>query len=634
VTIPAFRTGTFLAALLFGTASRCVAQQPAQTTVIANDNTRSSGALVGNVVTVRLVAGHALWRPEEGEGPGLDVAAFGEDGGPLLIPGPLVRVSEGTEVVVQVRNALADSLEVHGLVSHPAAEDAVVVVPAGETRDVRFSAGSPGTYSYWATTANRSLADRKGFESQLGGAFVVDPRGSATSDRVFVITGWRDGNRARERGINELPPRFVFAINGFSWPHTERLDERVGQPVQWRVVNLTGDVHSMHLHGFYFTVQAIGSGLRETAYRPAEYRTVVTEFMDAGGTMQMAWTPERPGNWLFHCHLTDHVSSALRFWKPAAADEHAGHATHDARTDMAGLVMGIRVSGEAAVLPTPSAVAQRLTLLMRKQPGYWHPEDAYGFALESGRSDIQPQSVGVPGPLLVLHRGEPVEITLKNELPEATSIHWHGIEMDSYFDGVPGWSGSSQSTTPAIEPGGTFRVRFTPPRAGTFIYHTHAEDTRQLASGLYGAIVVLEPGEHFDPARDHVVLLGMEGPKNPSPQVYERFPVVVNGSRATQLTLKAGAPNRLRLINITTSFYALNVSLIGGNQPIPWRPVAKDGADLPASQQIVRPALAQQVSVGETFDFIVGPLQAGRMWMDLRRGSGEWVQQVSVRVEP
>src|SRR5262249_14594778 len=160
--------------------------------------------------------------------------------------------------------------------------------------------------------------------------------------------------------------------------------------------------------------------------------------------------------------------------------------------------------GEAAVQPAPAAVAQRLTLLMRKQPGYWHPEDAYGFALESERSDIQPQSVGVPGPLLVLHRGEPVEITLKNELPEAPSIHWHGIEMDSYFDGVPGWSGSSQSTTPAIEPGGTFRVRFTPPRAGTFIYHTHAEDTRQLASGLYGAIVVLEPGEHFDPARDHV----------------------------------------------------------------------------------------------------------------------------------
>ena len=354
--------------------------------------------------------------------------------------------------------------------------------------------------------------------------------------------------------------------------------------------------------------------------------------------MQMAWTPERPGNWLFHCHLIGHVSSALRFWKPAdaASSEHAGHATHDPATAMAGLVMGIRVTGEAAIPATPATAgaAQKFALVMRKYPGYWHPEDAYGFSLDSGDPGAQPPSTAVPGPLLVLHRNEPVEITLKNELPEATAIHWHGIELESYFDGVPGWSGSSASTTPAIEPGGTFLVRFTPPRAGTFIYHTHAHDTRQLANGLYGAIVVLEPGEHFDPARDHVLLLGMEGPKETRPEKYDRFPVVVNGSHTTQLTFKAGVPNRLRLINITTNFFALNVSLIGNNQPIPWRAVAKDGADLLASQQTVRPALAQQVSVGETYDFMVDPLQAGRMWVDVRRGSGEWVQQIPVRIVP
>jgi len=155
-----------------------------------------------------------------------------------------------------------------------------------------------------------------------------------------------------------------------------------------------------------------------------------------------------------------------------------------------------------------------------------------------------------------------------------------------------------------------------------------------LASGLYGAIVVLEPGEHFDPARDHVLLLGMEGPKDPRPQKYDRFPVVVNGSRTTQLTLRAGVANRLRLINITTNFGGLNVSLIGNLQPVPWRAVAKDGADLPATQQTVRPALAQQVSVGETYDFMVGALPPGRMWVDVRRAGGEWVQQVPVRVVP
>ena len=109
---------------------------------------------------------------------------------------------------------------------------------------------------------------------------------------------------------------------------------------------------------------------------------------------------------------------------------------------------------------------------------------------------------------------------------------------------------------------------------------------------------------------------------------------MVNGSRTTQLTLKAGVANRLRLINITTNFGGLNVSLIRNNQSISWQAFAKDGADLPATQQTIRPAFAQQVSVGETYDFMIGPLPAGQMWVDVRRATGEWVQQVPVRIVP
>lgn len=165
-------------------------------------------------------------------------------------------------------------------------------------------------------------------------------------------------------------------------------------------------------------------------------------------------------------------------------------------------------------------------------------------------------------------------------------------------------------------------MRFTPPRAGTFIYHTHSHDLRQLASGLYGAIVVLEPGEAFDPARDHVVVLGMEGTKDT--QTYEWFPVVVNGGRSASLKFKGGVPNRVRFINITTNFGGLNVSMIAGNQPISWRPVAKGGAELPSSQQEPRPAWRQSVSVGETYDFIVDTPPAGRAWIEVRRVTGEW----------
>jgi FtsP/CotA-like multicopper oxidase with cupredoxin domain len=333
-----------------------------------------------------------------------------------------------------------------------------------------------------------------------------------------------------------------------------------------------------------------------------------------------------------------HATPALRFWSPAAQDHaHATHASHDAVTGMAGLVMGIRVFGRNLATAGAAPVRQ-LTLAMQRRPGYWGAEDAYGFALASGTTAPRPENVSVPGPVLVLTRGEPVEIVLMNELPEATAIHWHGIELDSYYDGVPGWGGDGVSTTPAIEPGGRFVARFTPPRAGTFIYHTHSHDLRQLASGLYGAIVVVDPGQAFDPTRDHVVLLGMEGPKDTLR--YDRFPVVVNGTRDTVLTMKAGVLNRLRLINITTSFNGLNVSFVSNNQPIAWRLVAKDGADLPPGQQTVRPALRQTIAVGETFDFIIDPLpptvrpQEPTGWIEVRRGVGEWVQQVPVRVVP
>ena len=79
---------------------------------------------------------------------------------------------------------------------------------------------------------------------------------------------------------------------------------------------------------------------------------------------------------------------------------------------------------------------------------------------------------------------------------------------------------------------------------------------------------------------------------------------------------------------------------MAGNQPLPWKAVAKDGADLPLDQQQVRPALRQTVSVGETYDFIVDPpaLPANPLaaagWLEVRRAGGEWVQQVRVRVVP
>ncbi len=57
-----------------------------------------------------------------------------------------------------------------------------------------------------------------------------------------------------------------------------------------------------------------------------------------------------------------------------------------------------------------------------------------------------------PGPVLVLRRNEPVEVTVVNQLGESTAIHWHGMELDSIYDGVHGWSGVNQNLAPLIPP--------------------------------------------------------------------------------------------------------------------------------------------------------------------------------------
>jgi hypothetical protein len=69
--------------------------------------------------------------------------------------------------------------------------------------------------------------------------------------------------------------------------------------------------------------------------------------------------------------------------------------------------------------------------------------------------------------VLVLTRGEPTSIVVVNRSGAPTAVHWHGIELDSYFDGVVGWGGVPGRTTPAIRPGRSFEVRVTPPRAGS-----------------------------------------------------------------------------------------------------------------------------------------------------------------------
>jgi FtsP/CotA-like multicopper oxidase with cupredoxin domain len=92
----------------------------------------------------------------------------------------------------------------------------------------------------------------------------------------------------------------------------------------------------------------------------------------------------------------------------------------------------------------------------------------------------------VPGPEVRIRQGERVRVVITNKLGEDTTVHWHGIRLPNVMDGVPGL------TQKPIRPGESFTYDFTPPDAGTFWYHPHADTLQQLGRGLAGALIVEE----------------------------------------------------------------------------------------------------------------------------------------------
>jgi hypothetical protein len=306
-----------------------------------NDNRVPAGAMRGDTLALRLETRLAEWHPDGDAAPGTTIPAFAEAGRPAQVPGPLVRVRAGTAVAVTLRNALADTLHVHGLHARGAAAAAApapLVLAPGESRAVAFRLDAPGTYYYWGTTTGRPIEFRIREDAQLTGAIVVDPPDAPPGparDRVFVLGMWTD-TVARAM----VPRRRVLAVvNGRTWPNTERLSYAVGDSVRWRVINATADLHPMHLHGFYFRVDARGDGAADTTFRDGVARMAVTEPLAIGGTYAATWVPERPGNWLYHCHIPEHFAPRAPLGLPLA-DAHAAHA---AGAHMGGFVLGIAV---------------------------------------------------------------------------------------------------------------------------------------------------------------------------------------------------------------------------------------------------------------------------------------------------
>jgi FtsP/CotA-like multicopper oxidase with cupredoxin domain len=169
---------------------------------------------------------------------------------------------------------------------------------------------------------------------------------------------------------------------------------------------------------------------------------------------------------------------------------------------------------------------------------------------------------GVPGPEIRVTRGDRLRIRLDNRLPQPTTIHWHGLAVPPTMDGVVGLSQS------AVPPGQSFTYEFDATQSGTFFYHAHVG--LQLDRGLYGPLIVEEPGENdrLRIDREYVVLLddwltitpeaalasmrvsgGMMGGGGPAYAGY-----LLNGTTVpSRLAVTRGERVRLRLINAASA---------------------------------------------------------------------------------
>ena len=183
------------------------------------------------------------------------------------------------------------------------------------------------------------------------------------------------------------------------------------------------------------------------------------------------------------------------------------------------------------------------------QPGHWSILPPYETAVWAYNGII-------PGPVIRIKLGDTLKLTLKNNLSQPTTIHWHGVRVPNAMDGVPG------VTQPAIQPGDSFTYQFTPKDAGTFWFHPHVNAAEQIERGLHGVLIVEDPSE---PAytQDLVMVLD-DWLLTKGGEIYSKFMtrhdlahdgrwgnlLTVNGKYQPIFKVKAGERIRIRMVNV------------------------------------------------------------------------------------
>ena len=184
----------------------------------------------------------------------------------------------------------------------------------------------------------------------------------------------------------------------------------------------------------------------------------------------------------------------------------------------------------------------------------------------------------MPGPTIEVTEGDRVRFIIKNELPEPTSIHWHGILLPNDQDGA------APATQPPIMPGETYTYEFTLYQSGTYMYHSGFNIMKQDLMGLSG-ILVIHPKKyehHID--RDYAIML--QEWALPAGNEYINVATMefnwftfngLAGSLIPHLYAKQGERVRLRLTNMSMNSHPIHIH---GHV---WQEVGTEGGPIPKS---------------------------------------------------
>ena len=252
-------------------------------------------AVHGRIKTFHIVERSAPWTLK----PGLTVMANTYNG---VVPGPALVVRQGDTLVIDYANdgATSDSIHMHGVHDIPVAMDGVggisqPLVPHGSHFVYRFVADQPGTFIYH-THDNEAMLD-----SGLYGAIIVEPSNPGPTERfahdfLEMISSWQVQSAAE----NE------FTLNGKEYPATRALDVHAGERFRIRWVNISGEeFHTMHTHGHY--QQIIARDAEPVGYNDVEDTVLIAP----GQRVDVAINANaKPGTWLIHCHVMDHIEDA------------------------------------------------------------------------------------------------------------------------------------------------------------------------------------------------------------------------------------------------------------------------------------------------------------------------------------